>query len=67
MKGSMEQKKEHMKVNREEIFRLLEEGKKVTREQISDILDRARRKEKITHLAIARLLYREDEMFMATE
>src|SRR3712207_4995638 len=61
MKGSMEQKKEHMKVNREEIFRLLEEGKKVTREQILDILDRARRKEKITHLDIARLLYIKDE------
>lgn len=61
MKGSMEQKKEHMKINREEIFRLLEEGKKVTREQISDILDRARRKEKITHLDISRLLYIEDK------
>lgn len=60
MKGSMERNKEHMKVNREEIFRLLEEGKKVTREQILDILDRAKRKEKITHLDIARLLYIED-------
>ncbi|AVQ17371.1 [FeFe] hydrogenase H-cluster radical SAM maturase HydG [Fusobacterium gonidiaformans] len=57
----MERNQEHMKVNREEIFRLLEEGKKVTREQILDILERAKRKEKITHLDIARLLYIEDQ------
>ena len=57
----MERFKNQMKIDRDAIFQLLEEGKKVTREQILDILERAERKEKISHLDIARLLHIEDE------
>ena len=51
----MERFKEHVKIDREKIFQLLEEGKNPSREDILEILRKAENKEKITHLDIAKL------------
>lgn len=56
----MERSKEELKINREEIFHLLEKGKKATRGEILEILQKARDKIKITHLDVAKLLFVED-------
>ena len=56
----MERFKEHVKIDREKIFQLLEEGKNPSREDILEILRKAENKEKITHLDIAKLLHIED-------
>ena len=53
----MERFKEHVKIDREKIFQLLEEGKNATRKHILEVLRKAENKEKITHLDIAKLLY----------
>lgn len=60
MKGSMERAKKEVKIDRKEIFHLLEEGKKATREEILEILQKAKNKAKLTHLDIAKLLFIED-------
>ena len=57
----MERFKEHVKIDREEIFQLLEEGKNATREDILEVLRKAENKEKITHLDIAKLLHIKDD------
>mgnify|MGYP000852220170 FL=1 len=57
----MERFKEHVKIDREEIFQLLEEGKNATRKDILEVLRKAENKEKITHLDIAKLLYIKDD------
>ena len=56
----MERFKEHVKIDREKIFQLLEEGKNPSREDILEILRKAENKEKITYLDIAKLLHIED-------
>lgn len=61
MKGSMERNQAHMKVKREEILKLLEEGKKATRKDILTILEKAKNKEKIFPSEIAKLLFIQDK------
>ena len=43
----MERFKKHVKIDREEIFQLLEEGKNATREDILEVLRKAENKESI--------------------
>lgn len=57
----MERGQDQVKINREEIFRLLEAGKQASREEIVEILEKAKRKEKITALDIAKLLFLEEK------
>ena len=57
----MDKLKKEMKIEKEKIIQLLEEGKNVTNNEISEILERAEKKEKLTHLDIAKLLYIEDK------
>ena len=45
-----------MYINHEEVYELLEEGKKATREDIINILEKAREKKGISHKDIAALL-----------
>lgn len=46
MKGSMERNQAHMKVNREEILKLLEQGKTATRKDVLEILEKAKKQGK---------------------
>lgn len=57
----MDKVKGNMKIEKEKIIQLLEEGKNVTNDEISKILEKAEKKEKLTHLDIAKLLYIEDK------
>ena len=50
-----------MDINHEEVYELLEEGKKATREDILSILEKAREKKGISHKDIAALLQLEDK------
>ena len=50
-----------MDINHEEVYKLLEEGKKATREDILSILEKAREKKGISHKDIASLLQLEDK------
>ena len=50
-----------MDINHEEVYKLLEEGKKATREDILSILEKAREKKGISHKDIAALLQLEDK------
>ena len=50
-----------MYINHEEVYELLEEGKKPTREEIINILEKARKKKGISHKDIAALLQLEDK------
>ena len=50
-----------MYINHEEVYELLEEGKKATREDIVNILEKAREKKGISHKDIAALLQLEDK------
>ena len=50
-----------MYINHEEVYELLEEGKKATREDIINILEKARKKKGISHKDIAALLQLEDK------
>ena len=50
-----------MYINHEEVYELLEEGKKATREDIINILEKARKKNGISHKDIAALLQLEDK------
>ena len=50
-----------MYINHERVYELLEEGKKVTREDIINILEKARKKQGISHKDIAALLQLEDK------
>lgn len=54
-------KENYMKLNREEVYKKLEEGKNPSREEIEEILEKAKKKEGITHLDIAKLLHNEDK------
>ena len=50
-----------MDINHKEVYKLLEEGKKATREDILSILEKAREKKGISHKDIASLLQLEDK------
>ena len=50
-----------MYINHERVYELLEEGKKATREDIINILEKARKKKGISHKDIAALLQLEDK------
>ena len=50
-----------MYINHEEVYELLEEGKKATREDIINILEKAKKKKGISHKDIAALLQLEDK------
>ena len=50
-----------MYINHEEVYELLEEGKKATREDIVNILEKAREQKGISHKDIAALLQLEDK------
>ena len=45
-----------MYINHEEVYKLLEEGKKATRADIVNILEKAREKKGLSHKDIAALL-----------
>ncbi len=50
-----------MNINHEEIYELLEEGKRATKEEILNILEKAKEKKGISHKDIAALLQLEDK------
>ena len=50
-----------MYINHEEVYELLEEGKKATKEDVLEILDKAREKKGISHKDIAVLLQLNDK------
>ena len=50
-----------MYINHEEVYELLEEGKKATREDIINILEKAKKKKGFSHKDIAALLQVEDK------